>query len=57
MSRTADHVEAFNQAVVSGDWDTFAGRFAEDATMSFVGQGRAAARPGVGQGVGTWDRK
>jgi steroid delta-isomerase len=37
MSRTADHVEAFNQAVVSGDWDTFAGRFAEDATMSFVG--------------------
>ena len=37
MSRTADHVEAFNHAVVSGDWDTFAERFAEDATMSFVG--------------------
>jgi hypothetical protein len=36
MSRTADHVAAFNEAVVTGDWDTFAGRFADDATMSFV---------------------
>ena len=37
MSRTADHVAAFNQAVMSGDWDSFAQRFAEDATMTFVG--------------------
>ena len=37
MSRSADHVEAFNQAVTSGDWDTFAGRFADDARMEFVG--------------------
>jgi hypothetical protein len=35
MSRTSDHVTAFNQAVTTGDWDTFAGRFAENATMSF----------------------
>jgi steroid Delta-isomerase len=52
MSRTADHVDAFNQAVVSGDWVTFAGRFTEDATMSFVGvpagpfEGRAAIAEG-----------
>ena len=37
MSRTADHVAAFNTAVTTGDWDTFAQRFAEDATMTFVG--------------------
>ncbi|MFI5694264.1 nuclear transport factor 2 family protein [Kribbella sp. NPDC051586] len=36
MSRTADHVVAFNQAVTTGDWATFAERFAEDAVMSFV---------------------
>ncbi|MFG1819912.1 nuclear transport factor 2 family protein [Kribbella sp. NPDC049174] len=36
MSRTTDHVEAFNEAVRTGDWDTFAERFAEDATMMFV---------------------
>lgn len=36
MSRIADHVAAFNEAVGSGDWDAFAGRFAEDASMSFV---------------------
>ena len=36
MSRVADHVDAFNRAVLSGDWDEFAGRFAEDAVMSFV---------------------
>jgi len=36
MSRTADHVAAFNQAVTTGDWDTFAERFAPDATMRFV---------------------
>ncbi|WP_329000643.1 nuclear transport factor 2 family protein [Kribbella sp. NBC_00709] len=36
MSRTADHVAAFNQAVTTGDWDSFAERFAVDATMRFV---------------------
>jgi steroid Delta-isomerase len=36
MSRTTDHVNAFNDAVTTGDWDTFAHRFAEDATMTFV---------------------
>jgi steroid delta-isomerase len=37
MTRTADHVDAFNHAVTTGDWNTFAQRFAEDATMAFVG--------------------
>jgi hypothetical protein len=47
-SRVADHVEAFNQAVGSGDWDAFATRFAETGRMAFVGvpagpfEGRAA---------------
>jgi len=36
VSRTTDHVTAFNHAVTTGDWDTFADRFAEDATMTFV---------------------
>jgi hypothetical protein len=35
MTRAADHVEAFNHAVTTGDWPTFAARFAEDARMSF----------------------
>jgi hypothetical protein len=37
MSRTAEHVAAFNRAVTTGDWDTFAERFAPDATMRFTG--------------------
>jgi steroid delta-isomerase len=37
MSRLSDHVEAFNHAVTSGDWQTFAERFADDAVMTFVG--------------------
>ncbi|MFF0267306.1 nuclear transport factor 2 family protein [Kribbella sp. NPDC004536] len=37
MSRTADHVAAFNRAVTTRDWDTFAERFAVDATMRFTG--------------------
>lgn len=37
MSRIEDHVAAFNEAVTTGDWDTFAQRFADDARMSFVG--------------------
>ncbi|GAA1122537.1 hypothetical protein GCM10009630_20470 [Kribbella jejuensis] len=36
MSRVAEHVEAFNRAVVSGDWDAFAERFAVDASMRFA---------------------
>lgn len=35
--RIARHVAAFNAAVQSGDWDSFAGRFTLDATMSFRG--------------------
>ncbi|TCC28491.1 nuclear transport factor 2 family protein [Kribbella sindirgiensis] len=37
MSRTEDHVAAFNLAVTSGAWEAFADRFAPDATMRFVG--------------------
>lgn len=37
MTRTGDHVDAFNHAVATGDWDTFAARFAVDAEMSFTG--------------------
>ena len=36
MSRVTDHVDAFNHAVTTGDWDTFSRRFAEDATITFV---------------------
>ncbi|WP_460656024.1 nuclear transport factor 2 family protein [Kribbella endophytica] len=32
----AEHVEAFNQAVTTGDWETFSDRFADDATMTFT---------------------
>jgi steroid Delta-isomerase len=31
------HVAAFNTAVTSGDWDAFSARFADDATLAFVG--------------------
>ena len=37
MSRTSDHVDAFNHAVTTGDWGTFADRFADDASMTFNG--------------------
>ncbi|WP_112238035.1 DUF4440 domain-containing protein [Kribbella monticola] len=37
MDRAAAHVEAFNQAATTGDWTTFATRFAHDAVMSFPG--------------------
>jgi steroid Delta-isomerase len=36
VSRLADHVEAFNEAVITGDWTTFTHRFAADATMTFI---------------------
>jgi hypothetical protein len=35
--RAAKHVAAFNDSVRSGAWAEFAGRFAPDATMRFVG--------------------
>jgi steroid Delta-isomerase len=35
--RIAQHVTAFNAAVESGDWTSFADRFADDAHMEFVG--------------------
>jgi len=35
--RADDHVAAFNAAVISGDWDTFAARFTDGARMEFVG--------------------
>ncbi|MET7280218.1 nuclear transport factor 2 family protein [Kribbella sp. NPDC005582] len=37
MTSLADHVAAFNHAVTTGDWETFADRFAADARMTFVG--------------------
>ncbi len=37
MTSLTDHVTAFNHAVTTGDWTTFAARFAEDARMTFVG--------------------
>jgi steroid Delta-isomerase len=36
-NRVARHVAAFNDAVQTGDWSSFAGRFTHDATMSFTG--------------------
>ena len=36
-ARVAQHVAAFNAAVLSGDWGSFAGRFTPDATMRFTG--------------------
>jgi steroid Delta-isomerase len=51
MTRTTEHVGAFNHAVRSGDWDTFATRFADDAVMAFVGvpAGPYAGRPAIAQ--------
>lgn len=51
MDPAAAHVEAFNQAVATGDWDTFATRFAEDAVMSFPGLpiGPYAGRAAIAQ--------
>ncbi|WP_460662630.1 nuclear transport factor 2 family protein [Kribbella swartbergensis] len=37
MTRTKEHVDAFNEAVTTGDWDAFAQRFAEDAQLIFIG--------------------
>ncbi|WP_432937885.1 nuclear transport factor 2 family protein [Kribbella sp. CA-253562] len=52
MNRIDEHVEAFNRAVGSGEWDAFAERLAVDATMTFDGvlvgpfHGRAAIAEG-----------
>jgi steroid delta-isomerase len=35
--RVGRHVDAFNDAVDTGDWQRFTERFTADATMSFVG--------------------
>jgi hypothetical protein len=35
--RVDRHVDAFNDAVRTSDWDGFAARFAADARMEFVG--------------------
>jgi steroid delta-isomerase len=37
QDRVREHVAAFNHAVRADDWDSFAARFAPDATMEFVG--------------------
>jgi steroid delta-isomerase len=36
-ARVTRHVAAFNATVRTGDWSTFADRFAPDATMAFTG--------------------
>ena len=36
-ARIAQHAAAFNAAVQSGDWRSFAERFTPDATMRFIG--------------------
>jgi hypothetical protein len=35
--RVARHLDAFDSAVVDGDWTSFGERFTPDATMTFVG--------------------
>jgi steroid delta-isomerase len=45
-SRVAEHVAAFNAAVQSGEWRSFAAKFAGDATLTFVG---VPAGPFVGR--------
>jgi steroid delta-isomerase len=48
-ARVAEHVAAFNAAVRSGGWDSFADRFTADATMEFTGTaaGPFAGRPAI----------
>lgn len=45
-ARIAHHIAAFNAAVRSGDWRSFADRFTPDATMRFIG---VPAGPFVGR--------
>ncbi|GAA1522975.1 hypothetical protein GCM10009741_25720 [Kribbella lupini] len=51
----AEHVEAFNEAVTSGDWETFSHRFADDATMAFtnVPAGPFHGREAIAEGYRT----
>lgn len=50
--RVSEHLEAFNEAVHSGEFGDFAARFSDDAVMSFTGvpvgpfHGRDAIRAG-----------
>jgi steroid Delta-isomerase len=44
--RIAQHATAFNSAVQSGNWRSFADRFTPDATMRFIG---VPAGPFVGR--------
>ena len=37
IDRVESHLDAFNHAVRSSNWDAFADRFAVDARMEFVG--------------------
>lgn len=52
LGRVSEHLGAFNEAVMSGEFAGFADRFSEDAVMSFVGvpagpfHGRDAIRAG-----------
>jgi steroid Delta-isomerase len=53
--RAASHIAAFNDNVRSGDWATFADRFAPDATMRFKGipVGPFAGREAIAVGYAT----
>lgn len=55
MDRVGQHVEAFNHAVGTGDWQTFSKRFAADARMSFVGvpAGPYVGRPAIAEAYET----
>jgi hypothetical protein len=47
--RVHAHVAAFNDAVASGEWETFSERFADDATLAFEGApvGPFIGRPAI----------
>jgi ketosteroid isomerase-like protein len=49
------HVELFNEAVSSGDYDAFLATFAEDAVMNFddVPTGPFVGRPAIAQAYAT----
>ncbi len=55
--RVRAHVEAFNRAVESGDWERFPQRFGEDARLAFEGvpvgpfAGRDAKVLEIGEGT------
>jgi steroid Delta-isomerase len=51
QKRIAKHAAAFNAAVQSGDWSSFADRFTPDATMRFIGvpAGPFAGRAAIAQ--------